>query len=520
MKPTCKSSFNKNMNNYPKGFNQPNNPLHVYFHVRYSGQAICPVKNNYLQMKLSNIILTVSLVIMLVLKTSAQPVVISGKEPTYAGDKLTFYRITDYISMTEKPVCHCVVDSAGNFSFEIQVDETIEIFAYLGIYKVYLWVEPHKQYQIILPQKTEKSPEEILNPYFQPVEVHLAIENFAEDELNTLIMMFKDAYNPYYEKHVMNVYAKPQEGRINTDIEAIEKHFTNCNNEYFNTYRYYKYGELKFLAYQQKTRSISQEYFTGKPVLYSHPAYMNLFNQVYNRYFIFLARTENGKKIYDDINQWGSYSELLKTLSADKNVTGDTLSELVILKSLYDEYYGSDFSRSALIKILDSLILKTKITIHKEIGLQIKNKITRLQAGYEPPFFELYDADSNLVKLSALRGKYIYLNFCTSYSYTCINEYELLNRLYQKHKKYLTIVTISTDPHESSFNDFKRKNDYNWIFLYYGHQPEIIKEYDIRAYPTYFLIGPDGKLIYSPAASPSENFETKLFEAMRARGDL
>ena len=68
-------------------------------------------------------------------------------------------------------------------------------------------------------------------------------------------------------------------------------------------------------------------------------------------------------------------------------------------------------------------------------------------------------------------------------------------------------------------SNFVLKNDYNWIFLHFGNQVDILKNYDIRAYPTYFLIGPDGKLIYSPAASPSENFELFLFQAMRSRGD-
>jgi peroxiredoxin len=274
------------------------------------------------------------------------------------------------------------------------------------------------------------------------------------------------------------------------------------------------------LAFQQKVRSLSREYFAGQPVLYSNPAYMKLFDQVYEKYFTFFARTETGKKIYDDINGYKSYAALLGTLSNDDNISNDTLRELVILKSVFDEFYGMEFSRSGLVSILDSLILTSRIPVHQEIGLNIRHKITRLQPGYDPPSFELYDADSNLVRLSDLKGKYVYINFCTSYSYTCMNEFELLNGIYQRHHQRLTIVTISTDPHESTFNRFKNNNQYNWIFLYYGHQPDIIKEYDIRAYPTYFLIGPDGKLIYSPAPSPSENFEIKLFEAMRSRGDL
>ena len=450
----------------------------------------------------------------------AQPVVISGNALSYAGQDLIFYTISDYISQTEKEIIRGKIMLSGDFCVEVPTDKTLKVFAYLGAFKTILWIEPHHEYRVILPERVEKSPQEVLNPFFEPVEIHLGIENFREDELNTLIMMFNDAYNPYYDKHVYDIYTKSQPGRIEEDIEQIEKSFRNYSNRFFEAYRYYSYGQLKLLANQQKVRSLSHEYFTGKPVLYSHPAYMELFNQVYDKYFVFFARSDVGKKIYNDINQFNSYSSLLLTLSSDNNISNDTLRELVIMKSIYDEYYGMEFSRNGLLSILDSLVLTSRIPIHKEIGLQIKHKITRLQPGYDPPFFELYDADSNLVRLSDFKGKYVYLNFCTSSSYTCMNEFKLLNYIHQRHHQRLTIITISTDPYESTFDQFKSRNSYNWIFLYYGHQPDIIKEYDIRAFPTYFLIGPDSKLIYSPAPAPSENMELKLFEAMRARGDL
>ena len=96
----------------------------------------------------------------------------------------------------------------------------------------------------------------------------------------------------------------------------------------------------------------------------------------------------------------------------------------------------------------------------------------------------------------------------------------MLADLYQKHRERLVILTVATDPQEEVLKQFLMKNNYNWIFLHYDRQPEILKDYDIRAFPTYFLIGPDGKLVFSPALSPAENFEQKLFEAMKLRGDL
>jgi peroxiredoxin len=450
----------------------------------------------------------------------AQPVIISGNAPSYAGQDLVFYTIADYISGTEKVMDREIIASSGDFRIEIPTENTLQVFASLGVFKTYLWIEPRQEYRVILPEKVEKSPQEVLNPFFEPVEIQLAMENFREDELNTLIMMFRDTYNPYYNKHVNDIYARPEPGRIEADIEQIEKSFRKYANPYFKAYRYYSYGQLKLLASLQKVSSIAQEYFNGKPVLYDHQAYMELFNQVYDKYFTFLGRSGSGKKIYDDINRLRSYSSLLQTLSEDTHITNDTLREMVILKSVYDEFYGMEFSRDGLLSILDSLVLATSVPSHKETGMMIRHKITQLQEGYDPPGFELFDSDSNLIRLKDFLGKYVYLCFCTNTSYTCLNEYKLLHDIYQRHHQKLVVVTVSTDPFDDSFGEFRNKNDYNWVFLYYGHQPGVIKDFDIRAFPTYFLLGPDGKLIYSPAPAPSENFEIKLFEAMRTRGDL
>ena len=168
----------------------------------------------------------------------AQPVIISGNAPSYAGQDLVFYTIADYISGTEKEMGRGRIASSGDFRIEIPAENTLQVFASLGVFKTFLWIEPQQEYRIILPEKVEKSPQEVLNPFFEPVEIQLAMENFREDELNTLIMMFKDAYNPYYNKHVNDIYTKPQPGRIEADIEQIEKSFRKYTNPYFKAYRY------------------------------------------------------------------------------------------------------------------------------------------------------------------------------------------------------------------------------------------------------------------------------------------
>ena len=450
----------------------------------------------------------------------AQQVLLSGKAPSYANTQLIFYRTADWISGTEEVAGQCQVSDSGTFSLTIPVETVCQFYFYLGIYKGYFFTEPGKIYQLVLPEKKDKSPEDRLNPYFEPVEIHIGLANFTSDELNILIMMFDDAYVPYYDKHVKDVYTKPDLKKIQDDINQIEKPFQAYQNSYFREYRRFRYGMLMMLANQQRVQSISDEYFNNHPVLYENVAYADLFNQVYNKYFIFFGRTESGQKIYEDINKSGSYHDLWNTLSKSNNFNNDTLKELIILKQIHDEFYGSQFSRNGLLRILDSLSFSTVIAEHEQICRNIKSKLTRLQAGYEPPQFELRDIDGNLIRLSDFKGKYVYLNFCTCQSYACLNEFNLLADLYRRLKDKLIIVTIATDPVEDVLRQFLVKNQYDWKFLCYENQPEILKDYDIRAFPTYFLIGPDGKLIYSPAPSPAENFEQQLFETMRGRGDL
>jgi peroxiredoxin len=450
----------------------------------------------------------------------AQSAVLTGKAPSYANKQLEFYYTADWISGTEEVAGKCLVSDSGTFSIVIPLESVIQLYFYLGIYKGYFFAEPGKTYQLVLPEWKEKSPDDMLNPYFEPVEVHIGLVNFTSDELNILIMMFDDAYIPYYDKHVNDVYIKPDLKMLQDDIDRIEQSFMNYQNSFFREYRRFRYGMLKMLASQQRVQSISDEYFNNHPVYYSNPAYADLFNQVYDKYFVFFSRTESGKQIYDDINRSGSYHSLLHTLSQFQNFSNDTLKELVILKQIHDEFYGSQFSRTGLLRILDSLSVSTSIQEHRGISRIIKKKLTRLQPGYEPPSFELQDTEGTFFRLSDFKGKYVYLNFCTCQSYACLNEFNLLAGIHKRHLDKLMIVTIATDPAEDVLRQFLVKNQYDWKFLYYNNQPEILKEYDIRAFPTYFLIGPDGKLIYSPALSPAENFEQNLFETMRARGDL
>ena len=446
---------------------------------------------------------------------------IIGSAPGFSGDELIFYTWTDQISFEEKELFRISVDENDSLYAVIEIDNgPVYIFSHAGVYFIYMYVEPGMVYQIMLPEKADKSGWEKLNPYFEGIPTHIAVLNHGNTELNALISDFDRLYEPLFGETLIELTVNRDRELLDSIHSAFNQKFAFDGHYYFNAYRRYKMAFLDIMAQMKSARILSDNLFRSEPVLYDNVAYMELFNQVYNRYFLFFSRTSHGSRIFDDINKSRSLSDLRFTLQTDPVLGEDRLLELVILKGLHDAFYGSDFSRRGLLEVLDSLAFYTPYPEHARIAENIRDKVTKLVTGFEPPGFELPNRDGVVMSLSDFRGYYVYLNFCTSVSYGCLSEYRVLSNMKNNHGDYLKIVTVFIDESYESMLRFLDKNDYDWEFLYYGSHPSVLKEYDVRMFPTYYLIDRDGKLLLSPAPSPAENFESYLLRIMRSRREL
>lgn len=450
----------------------------------------------------------------------ATPVTITGSDSSYSGQILRFLIPKDPITGIDSVLTTVKVQQDGSFSAKLEISETMQVYLFPGIYKLYLFVEPGKSYNVILPPFKPKEKRDKLNPYFHPVEFHLGTTEFSKDDLNIQIRMFLDAYIPYYNKHLNKVFTDNDFEQLDKDIQKMENPFEKSTNEFFNNFRYYKYGMLRFLAYQHKSKAISDLYFKGKPFLYHNSAYIDLFIMLYDQYFIHFSRGDEDKKLNRALTESRTYNAVKEALAEDEVLQPDELLNMVILKCIYDEFYDDNYARNSLLSVLNSFIETVNDPQQNYIARNIRKKVTKLLVGFIPPEIQLYDVDSQLVTLHQFQGKFVYLNFCSCFSYSCLNEYVMLKKLYEKHHDYLEIVTVVVDDDIDQIRDFIKKSGYSWTFLHYASDPDILKKYDIRAYPTYYLIAPDGKLAISPAPTPSDGFEISLFKELKSRGIL
>jgi peroxiredoxin len=466
------------------------------------------------------------LITILLLPLSAGKITIQGKSVDYSGESITFYSYSNMISFTETILASCEVNDSGSFSCSIELEETRLIFTRLGIYNCFFFAEPGANYVINLPPRRDKTLNDEINPYFLETALHLQTKiqgNSTSPQpehskgVNFLIRAFDDSFYPYYYKYVSNAYVDNIDKEdIKNTIKTLEDTFDSINNQYFTSYLQFRIGLLNHHGAKISNNNVIKEYFLKSDVHYFNPAYMELFNRVFDNYFAQFTMEYPKRQLPILLNREKNYTAIQEMLKDDGKLDNDTLRELVFIKALYDGLYNERNIRSSILQMLDSVRLNSGIKYIRETASDVMLDYSGRLPGTSPPDFALYDSDSNMVKLSDFKGDYVYLNFCNSYSYYCIKEYEYLKILHQRMTgKELKIITILVDDSYSMMHDLVRNNNYPWTFLHFSAQPEVIDHYDIRSYPAYFLIGPDGEMILSPAPSPAENFENTFLRILQ-----
>ena len=445
------------------------------------------------------------------------PVTIYGTHKDYAGQIIEVYKTADYITHTKKVIAVDTVDKQGNFKLQYKTAETLLISMPLGIYNAVLFTAPGKSYNVVLPPFQPKTKVDIITPFFKPVEIYLGIKDSDSTDLNFQIADFNDKYYNFIDSNYYYIFKHSEKKFIDSVITLFEKKFVSDTVIFFKNYRIYKYAWLKFVSYMRDDRYVIREYFNDKPVLYQNPAYMDLFNQLFANYLTIYSNKPEGERLYSDVAFAKSPKYIYETFENNMVLLNDTLQEFVLLKGLYDEFYQKNYNISSLLITLDSVKTLTTVDEHKMIADNIRKKVLKTRSGFPAAKFELRDANGIFRSSNDYLANYVYLNFMSVESFSCQQDLELLKKLYEKHKTDFKIISISIDDDFEKAVDYFKQNGYNWTLLSYKEQKNIIDEYNVKAYPTYYLIDPDGKFAMSPAASPGENFEWYFFKMLQAK---
>ena len=428
--------------------------------------------------------------------TWSQPATITGSDPAYHG-------IPVHVTIPGHPFLNrpmfsetVVCDEHGAFSIELDPGSGTMVRFRSGIHDAGLYVEPGKSYRVVLPPYRKPEIAQTVSPYFEPLKVSMRIAGDPMDVNNQIY-----AFDSLFYSLNRTVILSRSTGRdipLDSITGILSDRFPGGTSEWFDEYRRYKTGILVLNAGRSGLEAISRDYL-GPVVRERHPAFLELFGAMFRDFLVYYGRTTEGERIRYHINRTHNLDSLRKAISTHPAVLNDTLADLILLDSMEVHPVASRFA---------------------SLARQTREKLSSLVVGNTPPAFCLTGTDGQKYTPGDFTGKYTYLLFCTPDHYGCMMEYPFLNSYQEKHSDYLRVVSIMVADGSDRVKDFMARNNYRWTALWYGGEKDILDDYMVRAFPVAYLVGPDGKLVLSPAPLPSDGFEQQLFRIMRSRGEI
>jgi peroxiredoxin len=264
---------------------------------------------------------------------------------------------------------------------------------------------------------------------------------------------------------------------------------------------------------------ISRNYL-GPVVMESHPGFIELFRAMFRDFLYFFSSTPEGNRLRGYINRAYDVDSVRRIIMSHPAVWCDTLADMVLLQELSTVFYRGDYHKEAVLILLDSMAHRAVSPQLAGYSRQVKEMLSSLMVGHPPPQFRLPDLEGNIRSSGDFKGKYTYLFFCTPEHYGCMMEYPYLQSFHEKHAAYLNVVSIMVAEGGEQLRDFAERNGYGWEILFYGEERAILNDFQIRAFPTAFLLDREGTLLLSPSPLPSDGFEQQLFRIMRSRGEI
>jgi len=133
-------------------------------------------------------------------------------------------------------------------------------------------------------------------------------------------------------------------------------------------------------------------------------------------------------------------------------------------------------------------------------------KINKIKKGEISPTFELYDLDSNLVKLQDFKGKVVYVDIWAIWCLPCRKEIPHLEKLESHYKdSNIVFISICKDDTRSRWKKTVRSNELSGVHLFAPENNiDFFKDYLVDGVPRYILIDKDGRIIDSDAIRPSD----------------
>jgi hypothetical protein len=438
--------------------------------------------------------------------------VISGKAPGFEGRMLSLVVYDDLISEKETRLATCKVDGVGNFSLKVEVKETQYAFLRCGRECADLVIEPGKEYTVRFARPQRAAAEETFAARFVQ---KLEILGGNGKPLNDDLRRFNAAYDAFLEEQykllVMRKGAKAV-GEATKAFKARMATDVSSASPYLGAHISYSIAQAEAVA-QLRRDSLHQRYLTGKwfPSSLEFVRFLSDFHSGVLRQ----RAKADPKAMQRMVSAPDALSQLETLLSADALLKDPRIRGFVLVSGLRDLFGFKDIDPRRIAAVLNQYADRAPDHYLARAARNVADINTRLLPGEPAPNFVLNHLKGGVFDLRDLNGRTVVIEFTDPKNPLCLEESIAFANLYKTYGNKMEFVTVCIAPTEAGAMEYVGRIDPKWTLCRITLDSDMVTDFALAGVPTYFIIGPTGKFISSPALTPSRGLEGDLIKAIR-----
>lgn len=430
-------------------------------------------------------------------KLSSQNVVINGKvnEPNAL---IRLFSYNDMLSCEVTKIAETKSDHEGVFKLEATINEIGIAQIAVNLERVDFLLKPNATYdlEILIPEQ------EIESSYFERQNPTLKMNNADDQGLYYQYYASETIINDFILEHFNQIYRGRQLSLLDTLDVRIEKEVGDIKSDFVRDYVRYRKASIQMAVNNDNAKKVVNQYYDKNEILYSQPAYMELFREIFTDYLLSrqFEPSEFMQMYYSGYDAFLSYLKNKDAFLAENQ----ELTELILSWNLKRMYYEYPDERKITLNYFDVLKERSDNQKNKKIIDDILKQIHRLSFNSEAPEFSLRDRNGNVIKLSDYQDDMLILQFVNHTSHMIDYHFDRLNELSYQWQDSVRIITIAT---KDSFEDFKQMFDnksITWSLLDLDDDILLLEEYQIRTFPDYIILRKGGKIGMAPAPAPDQ----------------
>lgn len=445
-----------------------------------------------------------SILIILLLSNTIHAITLSGHIAQYPSDTLELYIISNPITATQNTISKAAIDSSGHFQFSFSATAIQTYYIDLGSRKAQITLAPEQDIEVRLPEYTEQTKAQRLNPFFE-IEKVLVYDEFTKD-INYYLTEVEIRQTLWLKELIASAYP-----------ELTAQHILDSIADYKKTLPYplvQDYLDIKssfFMRMSAPTQQsiIKERLIRNQTPKLNNPAYIQLLKQQFPNPFIakdglFYAPVSNA------ILSGHLPDNFIASIAKIHQVKHRNTAALLSILGFYEASQMAPQYEIQMLPLMDALATQIEDPQLRQLCKDTQQSMATLCIGKAAPYYELRTPKGKKVP-TVLKRKYVLLAFTNTNIFTCQRHLRLLEKFKADFKRDLEIVVVACYQDKAEIERYLERNSFDKLyFTLWENNAQLLDDYAIKALPSYYLIAPSGELLFSPLSSPEAHMQEQL----------